>query len=120
MVQLRKKQKRMLKRIVIASILTIFLAICSAFDLLPVDGSVEKYVMFICYLVPYLIIGYDVLRKAAKGIANGQALDENFLMAIATIGAMALGVTYIPFVGFKGRHLLSLSCRGSCYPTRTT
>jgi len=93
-VQLRKKQKRMLKRIVIASILTIFLAICSAFDLLPVDGSIEKYVLFVCYLVPYLIIGYDVLRKAAKGIANGQALDENFLMAIATIGAMALGVTY--------------------------
>ena len=94
MVQLRKKQKRMLKRIVIASILTTFLAICSAFDLLPVDGSIEKYVLFVCYLVPYLIIGYDVLRKAAKGIANGQALDENFLMAIATIGAMALGVTY--------------------------
>ena len=59
MVQLRKKQKRMLKRIVIASILTIFLAICSAFDLLPVDGSIEKYVLFVCYLVPYLIIGYD-------------------------------------------------------------
>jgi len=54
----------------------------------------KKYVMFACYLVPYIVIGYDILIKAAKGIAHGQALDENFLMAIATIGAMILGVTY--------------------------
>ena len=94
MVQLKKKQKKMVVRIVIAAALTIFFALSMAFDLFHLDKSIEKYVMFVCYLVPYIIIGYDILIKAAKGIAHGQALDENFLMAIATIGAMILGVTY--------------------------
>jgi len=93
-VQLKKKQKKMVVRIVIAAALTIFFALSMAFDLFHLDKSIEKYVMFVCYLVPYIIIGYDILIKAAKGIAHGQALDENFLMAIATIGAMILGVTY--------------------------
>ena len=94
MVQLKKKQKKTVVRIVVAAALTIFFALSMAFDLFHLDKSIEKYVMFVCYLVPYIIIGYDILIKAAKGIAHGQALDENFLMAIATIGAMILGVTY--------------------------
>jgi len=93
-VQLKKKQKKTVVRIVVAAALTIFFALSMAFDLFHLDKSIEKYVMFVCYLVPYIIIGYDILIKAAKGIAHGQALDENFLMAIATIGAMILGVTY--------------------------
>jgi Cd2+/Zn2+-exporting ATPase len=94
MVQLKKKQKKMLYRIIIASILTITFAACSYFEVIPVDADLKPKVMFVLYLVPYIIIGYDILIKAAKGIAHGQAMDENFLMAIATIGAMVLGVTY--------------------------
>ena len=55
---------------------------------LPVEGLVR----FFLYLIPYLVIGYDILRKAGKGILNGRIFDENFLMAVATVGAMALGV----------------------------
>ena len=94
MVQLRKKQKKMLTRIVVAAALTILFVLMSYFGLIPVDAENEKYVMFVLYLIPYIIIGYDILIKAAKGIAHGQAMDENFLMAVATIGAMILGVTY--------------------------
>ena len=94
MVQLRKKQKKMLYRIIIASALTIIFALCSYLNIIPVDEENLKYVMFVLYLIPYLVIGYDILIKAAKGIAHGQAMDENFLMAVATIGAMILGVTY--------------------------
>ena len=53
--------------------------------------QLNKWVEFVLYLVPYLIIGYDILKKAIKGIAKGQVFDENFLMAVATIGAVALG-----------------------------
>ncbi len=95
MVQLKKKQKKMLVRIIVAAVLTIFFAASAAFGLFTFDDpDMEKLVYFICYLVPYIIIGYDILIKAVKGIAHGQAMDENFLMAIATIGAMILGVTY--------------------------
>ena len=94
MVQLKKKQKKMLARIIVASALTILFVAMSFLDMIPVDGENRKYLMFCLYLVPYIIIGYDILIKAVKGIAHGQALDENFLMAIATIGAMILGVTY--------------------------
>ena len=76
-----KKQKKVLIRIIIASVLII------AFSFLPLEG----YIRFICYMVPYLVIGYDVLRKAIKGILNRQVFDENFLMAVATVGAIALG-----------------------------
>lgn len=54
---------------------------------LPVEG----WLKFILYMVPYLVVGYDILRKAIKGILNKQVFDENFLMAVATIGAIALG-----------------------------
>ena len=76
-----KKQKKVLIRIIIAAVLII------AFSFLPLEG----YIRFICYMVPYLVIGYDVLRKAIKGILNRRVFDENFLMAVATVGAIALG-----------------------------
>jgi Cd2+/Zn2+-exporting ATPase len=89
MVQLKKKQKKMLYRIIAAAVLTVI------FALAPIDyGEHEKEIKFFLFLIPYLIIGYDILIKAAKGIRHGQALDENFLMAVATIGAMVLGITY--------------------------
>ena len=89
MITLRKKQKKMLYRIIIATVLTLLIM------LIPIDyGEYEKEIKFVLFLIPYLIIGYDILIKAAKGIGNGQAFDENLLMAIATIGAMILGVTY--------------------------
>ena len=89
MVTLKKKQKKMLYRIIVAAVLTVI------FALAPIDyGEYEKEIKFILFLIPYIIIGYDILIKAGKGIGNGQAFDENLLMAIATIGAMVLGVTY--------------------------
>lgn len=78
-----KKQKKVLYRIIISAILTVIL------NLLPLDG-ILKLVLF---LVPYLIIGHDILRKAWKGIVNRQVFDENFLMAIATVGAFVLAIT---------------------------
>lgn len=79
---MNKKQKKMLIRIIIAAVLMILL------HFIPV----ERYVRFVLYLIPYLVIGYDILRKAFKGILNRQVFDENFLMAVATIGAMAIAV----------------------------
>ena len=83
---MKAKHKKMILRIAIASILTIIFA----FN--PTD--LEKETLFWLYLVPYVIIGYDVLLKALKGVKNLQPMDENFLMAVATIGAMVLGYTY--------------------------
>ena len=77
---MNKKQKKMFIRIIISTALIIILS------LLPVDG----YVQFALFMIPYLVIGYDILKKAWKGILNRQAFDENFLMAVATIGAIAL------------------------------
>lgn len=79
---MNKKQKKMLMRIIIAAVLMI------AFQFLPFGGIPR----FLCYLVPYLIVGYDILRKAWKGILNKQVFDENFLMAVATIGAIAIAL----------------------------
>ena len=78
---MNKKQKKNLTRIIVSAILLL------VFSLLPVKGAVR----FILFLIPYFIIGYDVLRKAGKGIINRQVFDENFLMAVATVGSMALG-----------------------------
>lgn len=77
-----KKQKKVLYRIIISAVLLIILGF------LPVEGLLR----FVLYMVPYLIIGYDILRKAWKGILNKQVFDENFLMAVATVGAVVLGV----------------------------
>lgn len=76
-----KKQKKVLVRIIIAAVLVI------ALQFIPVKG----YARFGLYMIPYLVIGYDILKKAGKGILNRQIFDENFLMAVATIGAIALG-----------------------------
>ena len=77
-----KKQKKMLIRIIAAAVLLIVL------NFIPATGIVR----FILYLVPYLVIGYDILLKALKGIKNRQVFDENFLMAVATVGAIALAL----------------------------
>ena len=79
---MNKKQKKVLRRIILASLGIVIL------ELLPVMEALK----FILYLIPYLIIGYDILKKAWKGIRNKQVFDENFLMAIATVGAIALGI----------------------------
>ena len=76
-----KKQKKVLRRIIIAFVCMIIL------QFLPIEGLLS----FLLYLIPYFIVGYDILRKAIKGILNKQVFDENFLMATATVGAMALG-----------------------------
>ena len=78
-----RKQKKVLIRIIVSAVLLI------VFSLLPVTNA---YLRFALFLVPYLIVGYDVLKKAFKGILNRQVFDENFLMAIATIGAIVLAV----------------------------
>ena len=79
---MNKKQKKMLTRIIIAAALLIVL------HFIPITGIPR----FICYLAIYLEIGYDILKKAFKGIKNGQVFDENFLMALATVGAFGLAV----------------------------
>lgn len=80
-----KKQKKVLIRIIIASVLIILLKLVFHFV------NVNKYIELIAFLVPYFVIGYDILKKAVYGIFNRQVFDENFLMAIATVGAIALG-----------------------------
>ena len=77
-----RKQKKVFIRIIIAALLTI------VFCLLPVDNF---YVRLVLFLIPYFIIGYDILKKAVMGIVHGQVFDENFLMAVATVGAIVLG-----------------------------
>ena len=78
---MNKKQKKMLTRILIAAIMV------AALSLVPVQG----YLRAVLYMIPYLVIGYDILLKAWKGIRNRQVFDENFLMAVATVGAICLG-----------------------------
>lgn len=80
-----KKQKKVLYRIIIAAVLLVFLSVLGKVVKVPAWG------MLILYLVPYLVIGYDILKKAFKGILNKQVFDENFLMAVATVGAVCLG-----------------------------
>lgn len=78
--RMTKKQKKMLTRIIAAAVLLILL------NFLPVTGIFR----FVLFLIPYLIVGYDILKKAWKGILNRQVFDENFLMAVATVGAIAI------------------------------
>ena len=80
-----KKQKKVLIRIIIAAVLI------AALKLLFHFVTVNKYIELVAFLVPYFVIGYDILKKAIHGIFNGEVFDENFLMAIATVGAIALG-----------------------------
>ena len=78
---MNKKQKKVLIRIVISAVLLVILS------QLPIEG----WLRFALFMIPYLIIGYDILKKAGKGIMNRQLFDENFLMAVATVGAILLG-----------------------------
>lgn len=80
---MNKKQKKMLVRIIIAAALMIIL------HFVPVKGVIR----FLLYLIPYFVIGYDILRKAIKGIMNHQVFDENFLMAVATVGAIIVALS---------------------------
>ena len=80
---MNKKQKKMLARILIAAALMIML------HFVPAEGALR----FLLYMIPYLVIGYDILIKAFKGICSRQVFDESFLMAVATIGAIALAIT---------------------------
>lgn len=84
-----KKQKKMLMRIIIAFILFACLLICGHGGLL--DGISGTAFLFLIYLIPYLVIGYDIIFKAARNIRHGQVFDENFLMMIATFGAFGVG-----------------------------
>lgn len=78
---MNKKQKKVFTRIIVAAVLMV------ALSLLPIDG----WLKFVLFMIPYLVIGHDILLKAWKGILNRQVFDENFLMAVATIGAILLG-----------------------------
>ena len=79
---MNRKQKKMLARILVSA------ALLLALHFIPVTGAAR----FVCYMAPYLIVGYDILIKAGKGIINRQVTDENFLMAVATVGAIALAL----------------------------
>lgn len=92
-----KKQKKVLIRIIVSAVLLVAMAV--TFTVLDKTGMVDlenpsvmwRCIEIVAYLIPYLIIGYDILKKAFLGIIHGEVFDENFLMAIATIGAMVLG-----------------------------
>ena len=92
-----KKQKKVLRRIIISAVLLVAMAV--TFTVLDKIGMVDlenpsvmwRCIEIVAYLIPYLIIGYDILKKAFLGIIHGEVFDENFLMAIATVGAMVLG-----------------------------
>lgn len=82
-----KKQKKMLIRIIASSLLFLSLVVFEHFYAVP-----NRFLRLALYMVPYLIISYDILKKAFKGIVNRQVFDENFLMAVASLGAVALAV----------------------------
>ena len=79
---MNKKQKKVFIRILVSAVLVI------AFSLIPADAPWLRFALF---MIPYLVIGYDILRKAALGVIHGEVFDENFLMAVATLGAIILG-----------------------------
>ena len=85
---MNKKQQRMLARIAVATVLVI------ALHFLPATGPLgtSSWARFVLYLVPYAVVGHDILRKACHGIVGGQVFDENFLMAVATVGAFAIAL----------------------------
>ena len=86
-----KKQKKMLKRILAATVILLIL-LCLGSEVFDRMGAAGRFVRLVFYIVDYGIIGYDILKKAFKGIRNGQIFDENFLMAVATVGAFALAI----------------------------
>lgn len=82
---MNKKQKKVLVRIIVSIVLLIALTILTRLV------ELNRWIELVLYMIPYLVIGYDILKKAVKGIMNHQVFDENFLMAVATVGAVALG-----------------------------
>ena len=86
-----QKQKMMLWRILVATVLLLMLQVLGA-DAFDIFGAPGRWIRLAVFLVDYLVIGYDILEKAGKGIRNGQMFDEHFLMAVATLGALALAV----------------------------
>ena len=105
-----KKQKKMLFRILLTAVLMVLL------HFLPV----AKLLRFLLYLIPYLVIGYDILIKAFKGVKNRQMFDESFLMAVATVGAMALAVAkdgdYRRYALLSDWRVVPKLCRGQKSP----
>lgn len=93
---LTKKQRVMMTRILLAASVLLALQLIPAESFRALDNtlfpSAGRWIRFACYFLDYLLIGYDILRKAIRGILNGRVFDENFLMAVATIGAMALAI----------------------------
>ena len=91
-----KKQKKVLVRICVSAVLLVVLHFLPEgfpfFADAEEDGLLQRFVRMLFYLVPYGIIGYDILRKAFRGILNRQVFDENFLMAVATLGALVIGL----------------------------
>ena len=81
-----RKQKKRLLRIIVSAVWMLALLI--------LDFELKWYIELALWLVPYLVIGYDVLLSAARGLIHGQLLDENFLMAIATVGALAIAICH--------------------------
>jgi len=90
---MNKKQKKMLIRIITAAVLMVILKLCYSVFGEGESAPVREPVWFILYMIPYFIVGIDILKKALKGIKNRQVFDENFLMAVATIGAIAVALT---------------------------
>ncbi len=95
---MNKKQKRALKKIIIAIVLIILIKLSSLvidYEMLYIGGfAAGKVLLFVLYMIPYLTVGADILKKAFKGIRNRQVFDENFLMAVATLGAIAVALVY--------------------------
>ena len=89
---MNRKQKKMLIRILIAAALMIAIRVLYAFLGEGENAAIKEPFWFLMYMVPYLTVGYDILRKALKGIKNRQVFDENFLMAVATVGVIALAL----------------------------
>ncbi|MCQ2433125.1 MAG: cadmium-translocating P-type ATPase [Clostridia bacterium] len=91
-----KKQKKMMRRILLSSFILFELQLINASLFAELDGvlfpGAGRWLRFLCYFADYIIIGHDILKKAWKGILNRQVFDENFLMAVATLGAMALAI----------------------------
>ncbi|MBP5310647.1 MAG: cadmium-translocating P-type ATPase [Lachnospiraceae bacterium] len=95
---MNKKQKRALKKIIIAIVLIILIKLSELlidYESLLIGGfALGKVILFVLYMIPYLAVGADILKKAFKGIRNRQVFDENFLMAVATLGAIAVALAY--------------------------
>ena len=85
-----RKQKKMLIRIIVSAAL---LLLCKViFKLVELPDAYSPYIKFVAYMIPYFVIGWDILKKAFKGILNKQVFDENFLMAVATVGAIGVAI----------------------------